>query len=180
MKLNAPKVPRAAAVVEVDGGFQGSLDGIAREGARRMLQAALLTEADEFVARHAGVVDEDGRRQVVRNGYLPQRDLLTGAGRLALDAPRVRDKRGAEDGVSFTSAILPRYLRRSKALDELIPWLYLRGISTGAMQDALTALLGENAPALSANVVVKLTGQWRDEFESWRKRDLSKEEYVYL
>ena len=180
MKLNAPKVPRTAAAAEADGGFRGSLDEIAREGARRMLQAALLTEADAFVARHASVVDEHGRRQVVRNGYLPPRDLLTGAGRLTLDAPRVRDKRGGEDGVSFTSAILPRYLRRSKALDELIPWLYLRGVSTGAMQDALTALLGENAPALSANVVVKLTGQWRDEFESWRKRDLSKEEYVYL
>lgn len=180
MKVNATKVPRPAAVVEANDGFHGSLDEIAREGARRMLQAALISEADEFVERHAAVVDDAGRRQVVRNGYLPKRELLAGAGRLALRAPRVRDKRGADDGVRFTSKILPRYLRRSKALDELIPWLYLRGVSTGDMQESLTALLGADAPALSANVVVKLTAQWRDEFATWRKRDLSGKQFVYL
>lgn len=180
MRLNTPKVARPGAVVEVGEGIRCGLDEVVREGARRMLQAVLESEVDDFVARHASVVDADGRRQVVRNGHLPQREVLTGAGRLPVEAPRVRDRRGAEDGVTFSSAILPRYLRRSKALDELIPWLYLRGVSTGAMQDSLTALLGENAPALSANVVVKLTSQWRDEFAAWRKRDLSQEEYVYV
>lgn len=180
MKEIATKVPRAAPERVTAAGFQSTLDELVREGARKMLQAAIEAEADAFVARYAEVVDERGKRQVVRNGYLPQRDLLTGAGRLPLDAPRVRDKRGPDEGVAFTSAILPRYLRRSKALDELIPWLYLRGISTGAMQDALQALVGANAPALSANVVVKLTQQWRTEFEAWRRRDLSQDEYVYL
>ena len=145
-----------------------------------MLQAALIAEADEFVERMAGEVDKEGRRFIVRNGYLPEREILTGAGRLPVHAPRVRDKRGGEDAVRFSSRILPVYLRRSKRLDELIPWLYLRGISTGGMQDALTALLGKDAPALSANVVTKLTAEWREEFAAWQKRDLSKQEYVYL
>lgn len=156
------------------------MDELAREGARRMLQAAVIAEADAFVEGLASDVDEQGRRFVVRNGYLPERDILTGAGRLPVRAPRVRDKRGGDDAIRFSSRIVPAYLRRSKALDELIPWLYLRGISTGGMQDALSALLGEDAPALSANVVTKLTAEWREEFAAWRKRDLSKQEYVYF
>jgi transposase-like protein len=162
------------------GEFKMSLDEIVRDGARRMLTTVLEAEVTDFVARHGSVVDNAGRRVVVRNGYLPEREVLTGAGPLPVAVPRVRDKRGTEEGVKFTSAILPPYLRRSKTLDELIPWLYLRGVSTGQMQDALTALLGEDAPALSANVVTRLTAHWHEELAAWQKRDLSKEEFVYL
>lgn len=164
----------------VAGEFKMSLDAIVHEGARRMLAKALEAEVADFVGRHEHVVDAEGRRVVVRNGYLPERDVLTGAGRLSVAVPRVRDKRGGIEAVKFSSAILPPYLRRSKTLDELIPWLYLRGISTGQMQDALTALLGKDAPALSANVVTRLTAQWHEELAAWHNRDLSKQEFVYL
>lgn len=158
------------------------LDEVVRQGAQRMLQAALEAEVEEFVAAHRGVVDEGGRRQVVRNGRLPERKVMTGAGELEVRQPRVRDRRGAGDprSVSFSSAVLPRYLRRSKAIDELIPWLYLRGISTGQFQDALEALVGEGAKGLSASTVTRLTATWAEEYEAWRTRDLTDTNYVYL
>jgi len=147
-----------------------------------MLQSALEAEVDSFVSRHRATRDEDGRRHVVRNGYCPERDVLTGAGPLKVKQPRVRDRRGAgaDDRVSFTSSILPPYLRRSKKLDELVPWLYLRGISTGDMQPALEALLGENAGTLSANTVVRLKEQWAKEHDEWRKQSLAEREFVYV
>jgi putative transposase len=119
-------------------------------------------------------------RQVIRNGHLPERTILTGAGPLRVRQPRVRDL-GEHDGdeVEFRSAILPPYLRRSKTIDELIPWLYLRGISTGAMGEALEALLGPKAKGLSPNVVTRLKEQWAGELEAWRKRDLGGKRYVY-
>jgi len=158
------------------------LDELVREGAQRMLAQALIVEADAFVDRYRDEVDGEGRRQVVRNGYLPEREILTGAGALEVKAPRVRDRRGVddEDAVSFTSSILPRFLRRSKGLDELIPWLYLKGVSTGDFQEALTALVGPEAKGLSATTVTRLTAQWAEEQESWSRRDLSGKEYVYL
>lgn len=147
-----------------------------------MLQRALETEVDGFLSRHAGERDEAGRRQVVRNGHCPERTLLTGAGPLKLRQPRVRDRRGAgaADRITFSSSILPPYLRRSKKLDELVPWLYLRGISTGDMQPALEALLGENAGKLSANTVVRLKEQWAQEHDAWRKQSLAEHEFVYV
>jgi len=156
------------------------LDELVRQGARQMLQAALEAEVDEFLERHDPVRDSRMRRQVIRNGYLPERTILTGAGPLKLQQPRVRDL-GKHNGeiVPFRSAILPAYLRRSKTIDELIPWLYLRGISTGAMGQALEALLGPNAKGLSPNVVTRLKEQWAAELNQWRSRDLSKKRYVY-
>jgi len=119
---------------------------------------------------------------VVRNGHLPERTILVGAGSLKVRQPRARDRRGAEtaDAVTFTSSILPPYLRRSKAIDELIPWLYLRGISTSAFQEGLQALVGPNAKALSAKTIQRLTTVWEEEFEVWNRRDLTGKEYVYL
>lgn len=161
-----------------DGG--SLLDAVVREGARRMLQAALEAEVDSFLSQHAELRDDNGRRQVVRNGYLPQRTVLTGAGPLSLEQPRVRDWGGHErQPVSFSSAILPRYLRRSKALDELIPWLYLNGISTGDMSQALEALVGPQAKGLSPNVIVRLKDVWSQEHQEWQRRDLSGKHYVY-
>ena len=147
-----------------------------------MLQRALEAEVASFLDRHADVRDDEGRRQVVRNGHCPEREVLTGAGPLRVKQPRVRDRRGAgaDDRVSFTSSILPPYLRRSKKLDELVPWLYLRGISTGDMQPALEALLGENAGTLSANTVVRLKEQWAKEHDEWRRQSLAEHEFVYL
>jgi transposase-like protein len=170
------------AQVEIEREFRSALDEIVREGAQRMLAAAVELEVEEFIASHRHVVDDEGRRLVVRNGYLPERKIVTGAGPLEVRQPRVRDRRGAEDpeSVTFSSKILPRYLRRSKSIDEFIPWLYLRGISTGQFQEALEALLGPGTLGPSASTVTRLTGQWTEEYETWNRRDLSQKEYVYL
>jgi len=158
------------------------LDELVREGARRLLQDALELEVAEVIAQFNALRDEGGRQRVVRNGYLPQRTILTGAGPLDVRQPRVRDRAGKDDPgrIRFTSAILPRYLRRSQALDALIPWLYLKGISAADMGEALEALLGRNVNGLSASVVLKLKEEWSRELEAWKGRDLSGTEYVYL
>ncbi|MCA9078568.1 MAG: IS256 family transposase [Planctomycetaceae bacterium] len=157
------------------------LDELVREGARRMLQAAMEAEVDVFIAQHAGRRDEQGRRQVVRNGRLPAREILTGAGPLEVSQPRVRDKSPRREGrVTFSPSVLPPYLRRSKAIEELIPWLYLKGISTGDFSEALQALVGEQAKGLSANVIVRLKETWADEYDEWMRRDLSSTQYVYI
>jgi putative transposase len=159
-----------------------TLDEIVRDGAQKMLQAALESEIDAFLEQQSGAVDEEGRRQVVRNGYLPEREILTGAGTLSVEQPRARDRRevAAKEKIRFTSSILPPYLRRSKSLDELIPWLYLRGISSGDFTGALEALVGPEAKNLSANVVTRLTDSWKTECATWNRRDLSDRAYVYL
>jgi putative transposase len=171
-------------VAEVDPRVEvrSALDAMVQEGARRMLKAAIEAEVDVFLEELAGVVDGGGRRQVVRNGHLPERVVLTGAGPLEVRQPRVRDRRGAShpEAVRFSSAILPRYLRRSRSLDELIPWLYLRGISTGDFQEALQALLGEGAAALSATTITRITASWEEEHAGWERRDLRGREYVYV
>jgi len=157
------------------------LDDLVRQGAQRMLQAALESEVDAFLERYEDRRDEKGNRLVVRNGRMPSRDILTGAGPLEVQQPRVRDKSPEKaERVQFSSSILPPYLRRSKSVDELIPWLYLKGISTGDFQEALQSLLGENAKGLSANVVVRLKEQWSQEYEQWSRRDLSDKHYVYI
>ena len=158
------------------------LDEIVHAGAQRMLTQALEAEIEAFVDRHRHVVDEEGRRQVVRNGHSPTREVLTGAGQLEVQQPRARDRRtvDTEDKIRFSSSILPPYLRRSKLIDELIPWLYLRGISSGNFTEALQALAGPDAKALSANVVTRLTETWKQECEIWNRRDLSNCRYVYL
>jgi transposase-like protein len=146
-----------------------------------MLQAAIETEVQEFLIEHAERRDDEGRRLVVRNGHMPSRELLTGAGRLELRQPRVRDNTPeVERRLHFRSSILPPYLRRSKSIDELIPWLYLKGISTGDYQEALQALLGEDAKGLSPNVIVRLKEQWCQEHKEWSRRDLSDKHYVYV
>ena len=138
-------------------------------------------EVQEFIAVHGDRRDADGNRLVVRNGYQPSRELLTGAGRLEIQQPRVRDNSSEkEQRIAFSSSILPPYLRRSKSLDELIPWLYLKGISTGDFSEALQSLLGEGAPNLSPNVVVRLKEKWGQEYDQWSRRDLREKQYVYV
>jgi transposase-like protein len=146
-----------------------------------MLQAALESEVQMFLTEHAHKVDDQGRRLVVRNGALPARQILTGAGPLEIVQPRVRDKSPERaERVCFSSSILPAYLRKSTSIEELIPWLYLKGISTGDFSEALQALVGPEAKGLSANVIVRLKESWSQEYDQWMKRTLSEKRYVYL
>jgi len=158
------------------------LTEIARDGARRMLAAALRAEADAFVAQHVEEVLPDGRQRVVRHGYGPERSIQTGIGALDVRRPKVRDRAAGqdEDKIRFTSAILPKWARRSRSLDTLLPVLYLRGVSTGDFQEALAAILGANAPNLSPRVISRLTGEWQQDYDRWQRRDLSARRYVYI
>jgi putative transposase len=159
------------------------LTEIAREGARRMLAEALKAEADAFVASFAGEVLPDGRQRVVRHGFGPERSVHTGIGAIDVRRPKVRDRApsGSDTArVRFSSSILPRWARRSKSLDALLPVLYLRGISTGDFQEALSAILGPEAPNLSPGVISRLTAGWEQEHEAWQRRDLSARRYLYI
>jgi putative transposase len=163
--------------------FEGRdvLDQLARQGAQQMLQQAIETEVQEFLDVHQQRRDNDGNRLVVRNGHKPSRKILTGAGALEVQQPRVRDNSPCPAArVQFRSAILPPYLRRSKAIEEFIPWLYLKGISTGDFSEALQTLLGERTKGLSPNVIVRLKEQWTVEYEAWNRRDLTGKHYVYF
>ena len=157
-----------------------ALDDLVRQGAQKMIQKALELEVSEFIRRHSDVVDAEGNRQVVRNGFLPAREVVTGAGPLKVKQPRVRDNRHPGGKSEFTSKVLPPYLRRTKNVDELIPWLYLRGISTNDMQPALEAILGPKAMGLSPSNVNRMTTCWQAEVREWQKRDLTQKEYVYI
>ncbi|NLX98426.1 MAG: IS256 family transposase, partial [Rhodopirellula sp.] len=154
-----------------------ALEDVLREGARRMLQASIEEEVAEYVDRHTQVLDAEGRRRVVRNGYLPERGVATGIGRITVRQPRVRDGR---PGQRFTSRILPPFMRRVPSLDALIPCLYLKGISTGDFSEALEAILGPQAKGLSATNIVRLKEIWKQDYESWRQRDLRGKHYVYV
>src|SRR6476469_1110849 len=158
------------------------LTEIAREGARRMLAVAMGVEADAFVAQHSGGALPDGRQRVVRHGHGPMRRIQTGVGPLEVQRPKVRDRADVPEAekIRFTSVILPRWARRSKSLDALLPVLYLRGISTGDFQEALAGLLGKDAPNLSPSVIGRLTAAWEGEYDAWRRRDLSARRYVYI
>jgi putative transposase len=165
------------------GAFDDQLTEILRQGARTLLAQAVDAEVADFLAKHADLKTEDGRQRVVRHGHLPEREVLTGIGSVAVRQPRVRDRAAAADDPSrirFTPAILPPYLRRSKSIETLLPILYLKGISTGDFSEALTALLGKDAPGLSPTAIVRLKGGWLDEYEAWQKRDLSAKRYVYV
>ena len=159
---------------------QDVLTGILREGAQQMLATAIEAEVAEWIDRHADLVDEHGHRQVVRNGYHQKRKLTTGLGQLEVQQPRVHDRRPEPDREKFTSKILPPYLRKTKSIEELIPWLYLKGISTGDMNEALQSLLGPQCPGLSASTVTSLKKSWEAQFKQWNSRSLAGKEYVYV
>ena len=148
------------------------------DGARELLAQAVEAEVSVFLGSHAALVDAAGRRRVVRNGYLPERFIQTGIGPVSVRQPRVRDR--GDGAIRFTSAILPRYLRRAKSLEDLLPWLYLKGISTGDFGEALAALLGSSAPGLSASTITRLKEVWGVEAERWQRRDLTAKRYVYF
>ena len=144
-----------------------------------MLQAAIDQEVTDFLITHLNRVDEQGRKQVICNGYLPAREIQTGAGPLEVSQPRVRDNLADKSSrVHFTSSILPRYLRRSKSIEELLPWPCLKGTSTGDFNEALQSLLGQHAANLSPNTIVQLKEKWSTEYQGFSRRDLSDKEYV--
>lgn len=153
--------------------FKIGLEEILREGARKLLQQAIENEVKEHLELYKGQRDENNRRAVKRNGYLPERQIQTGLGSIAIEQPRIR-------GCAFSSAILPKYMRRTPSIEALVPTLYLKGISTGNMQEALEAILGKGATGLSATNVVRLKEIWEKEYDEWNKRDLSLKRYVYI
>ena len=163
------------------GAFADALTEVLRRGARDLLAQAVEAEVAALLDSHADKRTQDGRRRVVRHGYLPEREIMTGIGPVPVRCPRVRDRVGrAGERLRFWSAILPRYARRSKSLEVLIPLLYLKGVSTGAFEEALSALLGKDAAGLSAATVCRLKEAWSEEHARWSKRDLSAKRYVYF
>jgi len=153
------------------------LTEVLRHGARDLLQVAVEAEVAEFVERHRELKDAQDRQRIVRNGYQPERTIQTGIGDVPVKKPRVRDRVGE---IKFRSSILPRYLRRSRSLEELLPWLYLKGLSLGDFSPALTALLGKEAPGLSPSTISRLKEVWQDQYERWRRRDLAGKNFVYI
>jgi len=163
------------------GTFSDPLTEVLRNGARALLSQAVEAEVAALLNRHADQRTDDGRQRLVRHGHLPEREIVTGIGPVAVRCPRVRDR--VSDGserIRFSSAILPPYARRSKSLEVLIPILYLKGVSTGDFEEALLALLGKDAGGLSASTIGRLKDAWSDEHARWSKRDLSAKRYVYF
>jgi putative transposase len=158
------------------------LTELAREGARRMLAQVLIAEADAFIAMWKDLKLPDGRDRIVRHGHGPDRTIQTGVGPVEVRRAKVRDRGvvGTEAKIRFSSAILPKWARRTKSLDALLPVLYPRGVSTGDFQEVLTALLGKDALNLSQAVISRLTAQWQADYDTWQKRDLSARRYVYV
>lgn len=153
--------------------FRTGLEEILREGARKLLQQAIENEVNECLELYQDRKDEHGRKIIKRNGYLPKRQIQTGIGSVSIEQPRIR-------GVQFSSAILPRYLRRIPSIDALVPALYLKGVSTGDMQEALEAILGKDAKGLSPTNIVRLKELWEKEYAEWTRRDLSLKHYAYI
>jgi len=153
------------------------LEELIRRGARTIIQQAIEAEVQVLTSSYARVTTIDGQRVVVRNGYQPERDILTAVGPVAVRVPKVRDRSGS--GIKFNSQLVPPYVRKSQRISAALPWLYLKGISTGDMSEALQTLVGEEAEGLSPAVVSRLKKQWSDDWKAWNKRDLSGERYVY-
>ena len=165
------------------GSFDDQLTAVLREGAQALLARAVEAEVAGFLDKHADLKTEDGHRRVVRHGHLPEREVMTGIGPVAVRQPRVRDREAAAGDpgrIRFSPTILPPYMRRSRSIETLLPILYLKGISTGDFSEALAALLGKDAAGLSASAIGRLKDGWHDEHAAWQKRDLSARRYVYV
>lgn len=152
-----------------------SLEEVLRHGAQEMLKEMVIAEVQDFINHHVHLKDETGYQRVVRNGYHKPREIMWGGGKVAIEVPRAKDRKKQ---IKYKSKLIPRYLRRAKSLNEFIPYLYLKGISTGDYSDVLTELLGEESN-LSAGTVVRLKEKWLEEYETWNKRDLTQKRYVY-
>ena len=165
------------------GTFDDQLTAVLRDGAKALLAKAVETEVAAFLARHADLKTEGGHQRVVRHGHLPEREVMTGIGPVAVRQPRVRDREAAADDpgrIRFSPSILPPYVRRSKSIETLLPILYLKGISTGDFSEALATLLGKDASGLSASAIGRLKDGWQEDHAAWQKRDLSAKRYIYI
>jgi transposase-like protein len=162
--------------------IEDPLTEILRAGAKRLIEQAVEAEFSAFLGSHGDLKLPDGRQRVVRHGHDPVRPIQTGIGPVEVEKPKARDRGAlsAEERIRYSSSILPKWARRTKSLDVLLPALYLRGISTGDFQEVLTALLGNDAPNLSPAVIARLKGEWEDEYRRWQGRDLSARRYVYV
>ena len=156
------------------------LTDLIRNGARKLIEQAVEAELATLLAAFAEDRLEDGRARLVRHGHLPEREILTGVGPVAVKVPRVRDRKPGEDKITFAPSILPRYLRKAKSVEELLPWLYLKGVSTGDFGEALAVLLGLDAKGLLAKTVTRLKADWWSEYEAWEKRDLGNRRFLYI
>jgi putative transposase len=157
-----------------------ALTDVIRDGARKLIEQAIEVELAALMAAFAEDKLEDGRARLVRHGHLPEREVLTGVGPVPVKVPRVRDRSTGIDKITFTPSILPRYLRKSKSVEELLPWLYLKGVSTGDFTEALAALLGPDAKGLSAKTITRLKADWWKDYEAWQKRDLGSRRFLYI
>jgi len=157
--------------------FEDELTALLRRGAQQLLLQAVEAELEVFLENYRQLRDSSGRRAVVRNGYLPAREIMTGVGPVEIRVPRTRDRSGS--GICFRSSLLPPYIKRTKSVENVLPWLYLKGISTGDFHEALEALLGDRAKGLSQPTISRLKEKWVKEYNEWRKRDLTGDRYVY-
>ena len=171
----------AIATLPDPSGFSADpLTGVIRDGARKLIEQAIEAELTALMTAFAEDKLEDGRARLVRHGHLPEREVLTGVGPVPVKVPRVRDRGPGKDKITFTPSILPRYLRKAKSIEELLPWLYLKGVSTGDFAEALEALLGPNAKGLSAKTITRLKADWWKDYEVWQKRDLGTRRFLYI
>lgn len=154
------------------------LQQVLKQGAQQLLAKAIETEVQLLLESNRSLVSDDGKTGLVRNGYLPERTIQTGLGDISVRIPKVRDRTG--QGIKFNSSLVPPYLKRSQTIEEFLPWLYLRGISSGDFSESLKHLLGDQAKGLSAGTISRLKATWEDDFTLWQKRDLSKKRYVYV
>jgi putative transposase len=157
-----------------------ALTDVIRGGARMLIEQAIEAELAALLAAVADQKLEDGRARLVRHGHLPEREILTGVGPVAVKVPRVRDRKPGADKITFTPSILPRYLRKAKSVEELLPWLYLKGVSTGDFSEALAALLGPHARGLSAKTITRLKASWWADYQAWQNRDLGTRRFLYI
>lgn len=167
-------------VVELSGReeIHDPLTDLLRRGAQELIQQAVEAELSEFMARFESRRLDDGRAAVVRNGYQPERPIQTGIGPVTVKIPKIRAKDGRP--VTFRSALVPPYVRKTRSLEAALPWLYLKGVSTGEMASALSVLVGPEAKGLSASTVARLKQQWSEDYQAWRKSRLDKDRWVYL
>jgi hypothetical protein len=156
------------------------LTDLIRTGARQLIVQAVEAELSALLAQFSNETTLEGHARIVRHGHLPEREVMAGVGPVAVKVPRIRDRGKQTEKVRFTSSIPPPYLRKTKSVEELLPWLYLKGISTGDFQEALAALLGPNAVGLSSTTISRLKADWWADYERWQKRDLSARRIVYI
>lgn len=156
------------------------LTDILRKGSQKLLAAAVEAEIDAYIEQFKDLKDAQGRQRIIRNGYNPEREIQTGIGQIKVRVPRSRDRQSEGETIRFTSSILPPYLRRARSIEELLPWLYLKGISTGDFKDALEALLGKDAPGLSGNTICRLKTKWKADMDQWKDRRFDGKHYVYF